>query len=265
MEIVTINPLSTASAFIELMFEAEILAIGTAFYFQKDDRLFLVSNWHNFSGRDPITRKPVTRDLAVPDRVRVHAHTSQPSGDVEVDIVTYALSADGVNLWYEHPEFGSLVDVGALLVSEERSALRYDVQSAINDVDPHEKWPIQVGEDLFILGFPFGISPGPKFPVWKSASIASEPQIDIDGKPLLYVDTASRPGMSGSPVVQHSRRSVSLSTSKPNSPVYRFRAAFIGVYSGRVVAKDPLDAQLGMVWKARCIEEIITGLKVAET
>ena len=262
MKAAPISPLSIAPSYIELMYDEEVLAVGTAFYVRHSNQLFLVSNWHNFSGRNPTTKKPLSKYAAILDRVRVHAHTSESLGDTNV--VTYKLSNEDVNLWYEHPKFGSRVDVAILPVTDDRSDCRYDIHDALNRIDPHEKWHIWVSENVFILGYPFGISAGNRFPIWKSASLASEPKIDIDGKPLIYVDTASRPGMSGSPVVRHSRRAVALTQSKPNSPVYRFHAELIGIYSGRVVAKDELDAQLGMVWKASCINEIISGEKVAE-
>ena len=41
---------------------------------------------------------------------------------------------------------------------------------------------------------------GAMFPIWKRGSIASEPEIPIDGKPMFYIDTATRQGMSGAPV-----------------------------------------------------------------
>lgn len=34
---------------------------------------------------------------------------------------------------------------------------------------------------------------------------------------------------------------------------------FVGVYSGRLGAKDEFQAQLGIVWKKQVIEEIIEG------
>jgi hypothetical protein len=37
---------------------------------------------------------------------------------------------------------------------------------------------------------------------------------------------------------------------------------FIGVYSGRLASQDPLDAQLGFVWPASLIPEIIAGGRV---
>jgi hypothetical protein len=36
---------------------------------------------------------------------------------------------------------------------------------------------------------------------------------------------------------------------------------FIGVYSGRFAAADPLDAQLGFAWPAALLAEIISGGK----
>ena len=54
---------------------------------------------------------------------------------------------------------------------------------------------------MFVLGYPKGISGGRGFPIWKRASIATEPDIQHDGLPKLLVDTATREGMSGAPVV----------------------------------------------------------------
>ena len=103
--------------------------------------------------------------------------------------------------------------------------------------------------DVFVLEYPFGADP-PGFPVWKRGSIASEPHLTRPGPGYMLVDTASRPGMSGAPVIP---RSWSNSLTR-----------FIGVYSGRLHTKDPSDAQIGMVWPAEDIEEIIGGAKLDE-
>lgn len=258
---ISISPLSVSSVFIEMLFEQQQLAIGTAFFYRAAGQLYLVSNWHNFSGRDPTTQKTLRRDGAIPDRVRVYArNTNEPRFP---EVVTYLLAEDHIPKWYEHPVFGSRVDVGALCVGQDSKDGTLDIQAAIQCIDPHEKWPIEAGEQLYIIGFPFGLSSGAFLPVWKSASIATEPRLDVNNLPLFYVDTASRPGMSGSPVVQHTRRAIALTTSK-GSRVDRFRAEFVGVYSGRIVAKDSLDAQLGLVWKARTVDEIIAGRRLVE-
>jgi hypothetical protein len=91
-----------------------------------------------------------------------------------------------------------------------------------------------------------------------AASIASEPQLRTQEQPYILVDTASRPGMSGWPVIRRSWDNHGLSngglltTAGP-------RTKFIGVYSGRLSTKDPLDAQLGLVWPALFIDEILAG------
>lgn len=129
-----------------------------------------------------------------------------------------------------------------------------------------------VSNDVFILGYPKGIGTE-GLPIWKRASIASEPGIDVDGHPKLLVDTATTQGMSGAPVVQRvdgAARMQDNSTAFFNEPVNKF----VGIYSGRMVvtaSKDlgetieehcptaSLEAQLGLVWKAHVIDEIIDG------
>lgn len=49
------------------------------------------------------------------------------------------------------------------------------------------------GSLWYVLGYPKGLHGGDDFPVWKRASIASEPDLDIDGLPKVLVDTATRP------------------------------------------------------------------------
>ena len=39
------------------------------------------------------------------------------------------------------------------------------------------------------------------------------------------------------------------------------RNKFVGVYSGRLAAADPLDAQLGIAWPASLVSEIVSGQK----
>lgn len=118
----------------------------------------------------------------------------------------------------------------------------------------NEETPVHVGSDVFILGYPFGITGGEKLPIWKRASIASEPAIDLDGLPKIFVDTASRPGMSGSPVILKQRRQATIIQ---GNLISRYSMRFIGIYSGRIGSNDQLQAQLGIVWKAHVIDEII--------
>jgi hypothetical protein len=79
----------------------------------------------------------------------------------------------------------------------------------------------------------------------------------------MLVDTASRPGMSGAPVIRRSWASHLLENeaiSADSTP----QSKFIGIYSGRLHTTDQTDTQLGMVWPVEDIQEIIWGKKVDE-
>jgi len=63
--------------------------------------------------------------------------------------------------------------------------------------------PIAVGprDGLSIVGFPFGLTAGGYFGVWVQGTVASEPGIDLNGLPLLLIDSRTRLGQSGWPVI----------------------------------------------------------------
>jgi hypothetical protein len=122
---------------------------------------------------------------------------------------------------------------------------------------PDAPMRVSIGIDAFILGYPFEIDVL-TLPIWKRASIASEPGLPVGGQPYFFVDTASRAGMSGSPVIlrswggfQHDEGGM---VSGPGSAT-----KFIGVYSGRIGAQDELKAQLGIVWRAEVVDQIVAA------
>lgn len=149
-----------------------------------------------------------------------------------------------------HPS--QIVDIALLPLSPKEEPDWY----AINKLQ-NSDLSVSIGQDVYIIGYPFGISSS-DYPIWKRASIASEPQLRTKEQPYILVDTASRPGMSGSPVIRRSWGHDILS----NGDVFTMPGPgtrFIGVYSGRLFTKDPLDAQLGLVWPALFIDEILVG------
>jgi hypothetical protein len=133
---------------------------------------------------------------------------------------------------------------------------------------------LQAGMDVFVLGFPFAMQPTGGFPIWKRASVATEPDIAIDDLPKFFVDTATRPGMSGSPVILRSWGDYMTVHGEVSASPF-ICTKFVGVYSGRVSdarelngtpdhvrteqEADLLRAQLGVVWKAHVVDEIIDG------
>jgi hypothetical protein len=58
-----------------------------------------------------------------------------------------------------------------------------------------------VGSDVFILGFPLLPEYSGKFPIWKRGSIATEYTIPYRDRETFLVDSTTKDGMSGSPVI----------------------------------------------------------------
>ena len=116
-----------------------------------------------------------------------------------------------------------------------------------------------MADEAFVIGYPFSDATYLQLPIWKRASIASEPDVDVDQLPKLLIDTATRPGLSGSPVIMQRVGIHGMNGGEidKNTIIGRIRN-FLGVYSGRIGA-DEVKAQLGIVWKAHVIQEIIDG------
>ena len=155
--------------------------------------------------------------------------------------------------WLVHPTHKRGVDVVAIPLTGEISSTDFSAMNKMGSPDLE----VRIGMDVFVLGYPFGRGKT-GLPIWKRGSIASEPDFVPHVEKYLLVDTASRPGMSGSPVILRSYgthltqgNAVSLTSGAANK--------FIGVYSGRLHTKNRLEAQIGIVWPATYIDEIIDG------
>ena len=135
---------------------------------------------------------------------------------------------------------------------------------SLDDVDLHPYDPgnvadIRVGpaDAVSVIGFPFGIAAGGAFGVWATGFLASEPDIDFADLPIQLVDCRSREGQSGSPVIAYRSGGSTIQTAGGGTvinsgPTWKF----IGVYSGRINA----ESDLGIVWKASAIHELVQSL-----
>ena len=59
------------------------LATGSCFFWRFEARTFLVTNWHNLSGRNPLTGELMSSSGATPDRVlfTVFRRVSEPDSE----------------------------------------------------------------------------------------------------------------------------------------------------------------------------------------
>jgi hypothetical protein len=237
---------------LEQYFNATWLGHGTGFVWKARDQHYLVTNWHVLSMCDFFTRANLRKDAGRPNILRTLFNIQTGSFDKQRwDINIW--DENDKPLWLVHPRRG--VDIAVLPLPPRPPGLIVALYPL--NVLANTKLRIEVGMEVFILGYPFKIEL-PAYPVWKRGSIASEPQLVGFRDNYILVDTASRPGMSGAPVIRRSwsghlvEPGIAL---QPDMPLSKF----IGVYSGRVPTDHPHEAQIGLVWGGSFIDEIIAG------
>lgn len=246
-----IDQYSIATVPLEMRFNDTRLSTATGFVWERAGGHYLITNWHNVSGRDPNTDRHLSKTAAEPNiLVGVFNTRNGALGNKHTVGIRIRDPGDSIN-WLVHPTQKRKIDIVAIPLQG----------GAVETIDFHpiNRMPsadivLNVAMDVYVLGYPFGAGTT-GLPIWKRGSIASEPQLVPDVDPYFRIDTASRPGMSGSPVII--RPSGPFQDSKGNTVIVGSGTKFIGVYSGRLASQDSLEAQVGIVWPEKYIEEII--------
>ena len=157
-------------------------------------------------------------------------------------------SGEGKPQWLEHGS-GRGIDVIALPLSIDAGIQVYPMELSLAD----ENLNLVPSEPVSIIGFPFGLTSAGRLPIWKTGHIASDLEIDYDGKPMFIIDATTKAGMSGSPVV--ARRIGSHTRKGGGMTVGGQITRFLGIYSGRTIFADQVE--IGMVWRPDVLDEIL--------
>ena len=124
-----------------------------------------------------------------------------------------------------------------------------------HDVDGGGLVAIGPSSQLSIIGFPFGRTGGGAFGIWVQGTVATEPAVNFDDLPCFLIDSRTRSGQSGSPVIFY-QNGGSIPTSDGGVVVSAAAVEeLLGVYSGRI---SP-ESDLGVVWRREVIRDIIDG------
>ncbi|KJH62118.1 serine protease family protein [Acinetobacter calcoaceticus] len=282
-----INPLSLSSFKIEMLgknYETEgnlRLGTATAFFYDFKDQIYLITNWHNITGKNALTNQPLNQDSALPHSLSLYLHysTQMDNGDSAVFWdKTYILDLydrndeDNVPIWYEHPIHGCKVDVVAIPLEETVQSLK-DKGIAVVPVNCKSlqlfDFQIFTGMDAFLLGYPLGLVGGGQLPIWKRGSVASELIVDIDKLPKYLIDTATtKTGMSGSPIfIKCNGFTIPKGKTGIEEMIMPSSFTFGGIYSGRTQLQyygENIFPDLAIAWKETAIIEIIEGQKKSE-
>jgi hypothetical protein len=241
-----------------MCFGDQVPAKGTGWFWRQPDGIALVTAWHNFSGLHHTARKPISRHGGLPDRVRHRYMTSVPRTLQNAEIPLYLDDDRTEPRWFVHPTSGSYLDMAFLMLEIQGAQV-----GCVNDTVPVLSGPARPAYDVFAIGFPQGGSDGQCLPHWKRGTIASDPDLPVEGHPKFYVDMAGRGGLSGAPVYRLQQGVVVDQTPTGQSIALGDKTEFVGLYSGRAADQLPPDTRtgestdLGFVWRADAILEML--------
>ncbi len=238
---------SVASLLLEMRQAGAAIGTATGFLVERDSTRYLVTNRHIVRGLLPDGR------VIPPDQLAIYHNAATALG-------TWTLREEelyekpGHPRWFEHPTHPAEVDVVVL-------PIRNEAGIAVYGYDPWSPGPgftARVSEPLSIIGFPFGQTGGGGLGIWVRGFVATEPDIDWGGLPRFLIDSRTRSGQSGSPVIAYSAggaTSMAGGLVLSQSPMEQF----FGVYSGRINK----ESDLGIVWKGHAVRDVIEGKAVA--
>jgi hypothetical protein len=249
-----IDQFSLTTTPIEQYFNKTLLGSATGFVWKIDARYFLITNWHVVTCRIFPTREYIKSHAGRPNMLRVRFNFAAQIFEKQPFEIRIR-DDDDKPLWLAHP--GRNVDIAVIplrFTADQLAVLNLYPMNELTSAD----LAVCIGMDVFVLGYPFGAGP-PAYPIWKRGSIASEPDLVRMTTDYLLVDNASRPGMSGGPVIVRSWENPFMRDGSNKPLDDKPRTKFIGVYSGRLPTKDASEAQIGQVWPGEFIHEIIAG------
>jgi S1-C subfamily serine protease len=208
------------------------LTNATGFFFQREERLFLVTSRHVMADE---------QSKHFPDRIEIELHVD-PGNLAESTGFSIPLYRDGRSVWRQGQDSSGDIDVAAIEI--ERDALpRTTVLQAFTPQHlPSRFDEVEVGTSLLVVGFPLGFHDTlHHMPVVRHAIIASSFGLRFKGEGYFLTDARTHRGTSGAPVVM---RMIS-----PHATVRDLPWMLLGVHSARldVGTRDmELDEALGL-------------------
>lgn len=267
------------------------LAVGTGILYLKDNQTYIVTAWHNISGRHTETLKTLSKESAIPNNIIASIDVEIKQAD-SISFsrmnITIPLIENGKTTYFIHSQGYPKVDVVAIPIDLEKEYKREGILASGKNIDllirlknqqPNSletnvihiqdcefksddignySETLYVSDDIFIIGYPKGITDHTIQPIWKRATIATFPHLGWEQQEQFLVDCASKEGMSGAPAIYYNRDG-KINTGKIYYKGSEPISILHGIYVGRIGSTSELEAQIGKVWKRKIIDEIINS------
>ena len=212
-----------------------LLTNATGFFFQRDERLFLVTSRH-------VMFDPAHGHLPTRIEVELHDDADNMASSTQFSIPLY--DAETVPLWRQGIDGAGEIDVAAIEI--DRAALpataAYRAFTPLHLQDDHDE--VDVGTSLIVVGFPLGFHDTlHHMPVVRQAVIASSFGLRFQGHGYFLTDARTHRGTSGAPVVM---RMADPKTAPDDLPW-----KLLGVHSARLDAGN-MDMQVDEILGLNC-------------
>lgn len=187
-----VDPLLLATAFVSTFDGPKALTNASGFFFQREDRLYLVSSRHVFIDEDSEHR---------PDRLEIQLHPDARDMGATIGLSVLLYEGGKAN-WRQGADVGGEIDVAVLRI--DRQALPAKAALAAftpSDLQPAAE-PLPLGQPLLIAGFPLGFHDAlHHLPIVRHGVIASAHGWRFQGQGCFLTDARMHRGISGAPVV----------------------------------------------------------------
>jgi hypothetical protein len=248
---------------------AECLGTGTGFLVRSVLGTCLVTARHVLTGRHHYSGDKLHSSGTTPTEVRIYHRVKDSDNISGAAYIGGAALYDESNFprWYEDTDYSHLCDYAVLpiqiedFVSEQFVMPSFLVPEFSNEAvkanmgENVQSLSLTPGEAVSVVGYPFGQSVGPVFPIWATGALAMDLAfVHIFGQ--IYIDCRARPGQSGAPVFV--KRSGTATLEDGTDIMFDgWARAFVGVYSGRVHK----DSDIGIVYSAKRLKRTIDQLQ----
>jgi hypothetical protein len=264
----SIDPRSLMTTPVWLVRGQQAVSQGTGFLFASTtpadqiETVFLVTNYHVVTGHPPESSGPRRGERI---RIILHRDPNRPEDVQAVEMPIY--DKDDRPLWVSSEAHPTADVVLVPLPPEAYATLRLFVFT-----EAHTRGDIRIRptSGATLLGYPYGFYDTRHFlPVWKTGHVASEPDVDFEGRPVFLVDVSAFPGMSGSPVlavangiyesedgVMRSGRVLKLLGIFSSMPAVREQRPVTSSADPSAQETVETTLELGYVWKAALIADL---------
>lgn len=218
--------------------QRQLLTNATSFFFERDQRLFLVTSRH------VLCDEPSNH---FPDRIEIELHVDQENM-VKSTGFSILLYRDGRAVWRQGKDAAGAIDVAVIEIERQSLPASSVYRAFTPDHLLSPLHPVDVGTSLLVVGFPLGFHDTlHHLPIVRQGVIASSFGLRFEGRGYFLTDARTHRGTSGAPVVMRASDQTAAQDVLP----WRL----LGVHSSRLDIGNRdlnLDEALGLncVWYA---------------